>query len=231
MNGSPTALTGAAALAAAMIGSLANPPHPPGAALKQWDFTVLLDGRIVGTHRFTLAEGTGDAPGRNTLTSEARFDVKLLGLTVYRYRFDDREQWDGNCLASIFANTDDNGRLTEVVGRQTDGGFSIEVKPAVAKTAPRAGPDARTCLMSFAYWNPALKTQQRLLNPATGRVQAVSFAPLPATEIEVHKEQTLARGLRIDGLAHPIDVWYVGDEWVGLNTAVDGGRQLSYRLQ
>ena len=39
------------------------------------------------------------------------------------------------------------------------------------------------------------------------------------------------RGLRIGGLTQPIDVWYVGDRWVGLDTTVDGGRRLSYRLR
>ena len=39
------------------------------------------------------------------------------------------------------------------------------------------------------------------------------------------------RGLRIGGLTQPIDVWYAGDRWVGLDTTVDGGRRLSYRLR
>jgi len=38
-------------------------------------------------------------------------------------------------------------------------------------------------------------------------------------------------GLRIGGLAQPIDVWYDGNRWVGLDTIVSGGRRLSYRLR
>ncbi len=45
----------------------------PG-AVGDWDFRVLLDGREIGRHRYTLeSEGQSQA-----LRSEARFDVRLL---------------------------------------------------------------------------------------------------------------------------------------------------------
>jgi hypothetical protein len=37
--------------------------------------------------------------------------------------------------------------------------------------------------------------------------------------------------LRISGNARTVDVWYSAqDQWIGLDTTVDGGRTLSYRL-
>lgn len=170
----------------------------------QWDFTVLLDGEPIGEHRFVV-DGTRD----RTVESEAAFQVKLLGWTAYRYRYEARERWRGDCLASVQARTDDNGSDTEV-------DQSFPPSP---------------CTMSFAYWNPAIATQGQLFDPGTGKLRPVRVTPLPPTTITVRGAPVAARGLRIAGLPQPIDVWYDGDRWIGLDTFVRGQRRLSYRLR
>lgn len=192
------------------------------ADVREWNFTVSLDGKPIGTHRFELRSGGGI----RTVESDARFDVRVLGWTAYRYRHRASERWNGDCLASIAARTDDDGRLSEVRGRQGPEGFVIDSSPP-APAAP-----AVECVMSFAYWNrAALAAQQRLLDPGTGRIEPVEVAPLPPTSIEVNGRAVAARGVRISGLRHPIDVWYASGEWIGLDTIVEHGRHLSYRLQ
>lgn len=206
--------------------------HAPAAALPpsaEWRFTVLLDARVIGTHRFALAATSADAA---ILESDARFDVTVLGLPVYRWRHHSKEQWQGDCIASIDATTDDQGRTTTLRGAQEADGFALEVRPGSGDS--RA--DARrtvtpACLMSFAYWHPALAAQRQLLDPATGRLERVTIAPVPEARIEVDGRPSIVRGLRIAGLPQPIDVWYLGTRWVGLDTVVAGGRQLSYRLR
>lgn len=196
---------------------------PAGASVDEWQFATLLDGRPIGQHRFALARDGGEGL---QLTSEAHFDVTLLGFTVYRYRHRSSERWSSNdCLASLDARTDENGSTTGVRGRAEGGRFVIDVDGRPAATV--AGP----CLMSFAYWNPALATQRQLLDPGTGRVEPVRITPLPAAQLEVGGRSAAVRGLRISGLAHPIDVWYAGERWVGLDTTVQGDRRLSYRLR
>lgn len=209
---------GAAFVAAAPAGHAQSP--------LEWDFIVRLDGKPIGTHRFTLSRGEA---GARTLASNARFEVKLLGWTAYRYRHQVRERWVGDCLASLDASTDDDGRVTQVRGRRTDEGFAVEVSQAQAPQ-PAAAPQAG-CVMSFAYWNTAFTSQRRLLDPGTGQLVPVQVQPLPLTPIETPRGQVSARGWRIAGLPHPIDVWYDGDEWAGLDTTVQGGRKLTYRLR
>ena len=211
------------AIALALAAALGTAHAQPAT---EWDFIVRLDGRPVGTHRFTLARQGG---GARLLTSAARFEVKLLGWTAYRYRHQARERWQGDCLASLDASTDDDGRVTQVRGRRGEEGFSIDVSaPGTEEAAPAPQPG---CVMSFAYWNTAFTTQRRLLDPGTGRLVPVQVQPLPSTQVETARGLVSARGWRIAGLPNPIDVWYDGDEWAGLDTVVQGGRKLSYRLR
>ena len=174
-----------------------------GASAAEWDFTVLLDGKPIGSHRFVV-EGSDE----RKVESDALYEVKLLGLTVYRYRHHASERWRGECLAALKAHTDDNGAVTDVTKAF----------------------DAQACTWSFAYWNPAIAKQQRLLDPGTGVLRDVRVAALEPATITVQGRAVEARRVRISGLAHPIDVWYEGDRWVGLDTTVGGERRLSYRL-
>ena len=193
----------------------------------EWNFTALLDGAAIGSHRFVLSrDSAGDASAR-AVSSDARFDVKVLGLTIYRYRHRASEQWQGDCLTALVAETDDDGTRTRVLGSVAGNLFAIDAGPP-SGTLRRT--DAPACTMSFAYWNPALTARRQLLDPGTGRLETVAFMALPAATIDVKGVPTPARGFRIAGLTQPIDVWYVGDRWSGLDTRV-GDRRLTYRLQ
>lgn len=211
----------AAAAAAVTLGAAAAAAAPPA----EWAFTVRLDGKPIGAHRYVLADEGG---GRQALRSEAQYDVTLLGVTLYRYRHHASERWSGGCLAAIDARTDDNGRQTELRGRVQGGGFDLQVRDEGRPAPPPEVPPG--CLMSFAYWNPAIAGQTHLLDPGRGRVEAVTIAAPAALPADLRAHAGPVRGLRIGGLAQPIDVWYVGERWIGLDTVVGAGRRLSYRL-
>lgn len=175
-----------------------------GARAAEWDFTVLLDDEPIGSHRFVV-DGARD----RAVESTALYQVKLLGWVAYSYRHRASERWKGDCLASVAARTDDNGTVSEV-NRSFD--------PAA-------------CTMSFAYWNPGIARQRRLFDPGSGNFQEVQVTPLPPATVSVRGRAVPARGLRIAGLPQAIDVWYDGDQWIGLDTTVRGNRRLSYRLK
>ncbi len=118
---------------------------------KSWDFAVFLDGEPAGVHRFELQEEGGE----RRLTSVAKFDVKLLGITVYRYRHEASELWRGDCLQKLEASTDDDGEVLRV-GPLTPQG----------------------CVMSFAYWNPRILERKELLNAQTGKLEQVIVTTL-----------------------------------------------------
>lgn len=208
-------------MAALIVLSIAAAAVRAAEAPRLWAFRVLLDGRPIGEHRFALSAAASAA--ERTLSSEAEFTVRWLGLVVYRYRHRAVERWRGDCLAALSADTDDGGQRSSVAAVQEDAEFRV-VSPATQL--------ASGCVMSFAYWNPAIRGQGRLLNAQTGRIEAVTITPLQSRPSEPGLRDLAVQGLRITGLQQPITVWYTQEwDWVGLDTVVEGGRQLSYRRQ
>jgi Family of unknown function (DUF6134) len=171
----------------------------------EWNFTATLDGKPIGTHRFVV----GGSPAARSVDSRADFVVRMLGVSLYRYRHHAEERWAGDCLRELRADTDDDGVRQQVSRRYDD-----------------------ECLMSFAYWNPRLVKQQRLIDPQTGKSESVRFEPLPAANIEVRGQAVRARGWRLQAAQQRIRIWYAADSgrWIGLDAETKGDRQLSYRL-
>ncbi|MGJ7544222.1 DUF6134 family protein [Variovorax sp. LT1R16] len=188
------------------------------------NFTAFLDGKPIGEHRFVV----GGPPEAREVQSDARFAVKLLGLTVYRYRHQATERWRGDCLDQLSATTDDDGTVSRVRTEPAGEGLSVTAETGAVQ-AVRVLPG---CVMSFAYWNPAMRQQSRLLNAQTGKAETVRVSRVGSGPIEVRGQPLTATRWRIEGPPQPIDVWYSAQgEWVGLDSTLEGGRQLSYRLK
>lgn len=205
----------------ALVPAIASAPAAAAGAAEEgdWTFRVFLDDKPIGEHRFqvrTLA-------GQTRVSSDARFDVSFLGITAYRYRHQASESWRGGCLFQLTASTDDDGTTSQVRWQSPGDRVAIDIA---------AGAEAVDgCLMSFAYWHPALRAQKRLLNAQTGQVEAVQVVRLPETRVQVRGGTMTAVGLRVSGATRPVDVWYSADgDWIGLDAVVGGGRRLSYRL-
>lgn len=150
---------------------------------------------------------------------------------MYRYQHEATERWRGGCLESIHARTDDDGSVAEVSGVLESGRLVVETRSPGRPASPSRLEHPGPCIWSFAYWNPELRRQGRLLDPGSGQLRAVAIEPLPARSIRTDDGVVSAGGIRIAGTASPIDVWYSGARWVGLDTKVAGGRTLSYRLR
>lgn len=172
-----------------------------------WDFKVYLDESAIGSHRFTL----GKQGEEGELMSEARFDVKVLFFTAYRYAHRAAERWRGNCLVGLDARTDDNGKQLAV----SAGSALLE-----------------GCVMSYAYWNPLILRQSRLLNAQTGEIEVISIAALGDDTMQVRGAAVTAKRYRISGPKNPVDLWYsAAGEWLALESTLEGGRRLRYRLE
>ena len=192
---------------------------PVRAESRVWDFRVFMNDAPIGYHRFSLT-GQGDA---RELKSETRLEVKFLFVTAYHYVHDAVEDWHGDCLVRLVARTDDNGQHSRVQAVSSGDGVVV----ATATTQERLS----GCVMSFAYWNPQMLRQSRLLNPQTGKFEMVNVAALGEQTIRVRGVAVAAKHYRLTGPKQPIDLWYsTADEWLALESTVAGGRRLRYSL-
>ena len=198
-----------------MLGSVAALANP-----KRWEFQVFLDDAAIGHHHFVLS----DKGTERELTTDARFEVKVLFINAYRYVHDASERWRGNCLAGLTARTDDNGKQSAVqVDQQGE-------RVSVVTSRGREALDG--CVMSFAYWNPEILRQTRLLNSQTGQYEAVTIAAMGEEKITVRGAPVQAKRYRITGPKNLIDLWYSADNnWLALQSTLEGGRRLRYLLR
>lgn len=197
----------------------------PSEIVRSWNFAVSLDGDLIGTHRFDLRQ----AGPSLAMRGHADFAVKFLGLTLYRYRHEVTSRWQDACLDNLSAQTDDDGEKTSVSATAS------ATATRVIRRRDGSGESELTvsgCMMDFAYWNPNLLTQTRLLNPQTGEIEAVQIIAGRTGAVQVQGAAVSARSWRILGAAQPIEVWYSAQgAWIGLDATVKGSRTLSYRLQ
>jgi hypothetical protein len=177
---------------------------------------VLLDGREIGNHSFAL-RGAGV---QRELLSRAQFDVRLLGVPVYRYRHEALEQWSGGCLRELTSRTETNGAREQVRARTHGERLLVERNGA---SRQHAG-----CVRSFAYWDPQILSARQLLNSQTGELVPVSITPLGVETLTVLGQPRSVQRHRIDAPRLQIDLWYAGSQWVALEASDEGGRRLRY---
>jgi hypothetical protein len=191
---------------------------PASAAVGAWNFRVLLDGHEIGQHRYELLpQGDG-----MELRSEARFDVRLLFFSAYRYEHEAIERWQDGCLRSLRSRTVTNGERIAVTARDSGGELAVE-RPAGRDVYPG-------CIQSFSYWDPRILQARALLNSQTGELVPVQVTRLGAEAVTVQGQELPAVRHRISGTGLQIDIWYAGDDWIALEALTDGGRRLRYEL-
>lgn len=213
-------------------GTLALAAGLPGVALGQQDeqrlaFRVLLDDKPIGRHEFRIRDGQG----RRVVETEARFDVKMLFVTVFSYRHDNTEVWRDGCLQSLESETDSNGTPYRVSLESGDDGYRV-----VTRDGREFYP--ADCLMSFAYWDRRFLERERLVNSQTGELLEVDIRPLGRQELEWAELSGPVEGFRIvseagaDTEAEDVDikVYYRESDqrWVALESTLESGRLMRY---
>lgn len=185
-----------------------------------WDFRVFLDDKEIGTHRFDLVEQGGE----RRLTSTATMKVKLLFVTAYTYDHHDVEHWQGDCLSRLSSTTDDNGKEHRVDVQRRDGATVVQTLEGTQRLGE--------CVLTFAYWNPAMLQQIRLLNSQDGEYVAVKIKDAGADLIVVRGVETPARRYELRSEKLSIDLWYSPQkEWIALESKTARGQKLIYKLK
>jgi hypothetical protein len=196
--------------------ALAAPVH--AFPQKEWRFRVQLDDKPIGHHSFTLKLEQG---GNQILQSQAEFNVSFLGIPAYRYRHNTVERWEQGCLTEIASQTRRNGHTVRLAGKKN----TLEMVLATEQgEVTLAG-----CVMSFAYWNPDILKQRKLLNGETGEYHDVRVRNLGSESLALPGKSVMAKRYRLETDKFSIDLWYgPGSQWLALESKTEGGRNLRY---
>jgi hypothetical protein len=189
---------------------------------KEWAFDVYLDKSKIGLHTFKLDQN-------NLLTSRAKFNVKVLFINAYSYDHTAKEQWQGDCLSRLEANTIEDKVVTNVIGSQKDRNFEIGDGKA-SQILPE-------CVMTFAYWNPKILQQSKLLNPQNAEYLDSKFEDLGTKSISVKGKPTETQHYKLNGSLNGksklnIELWYADNkDWVALKSTTPEGYEIKYKLK
>lgn len=189
---------------------------------RSFEHDVLLDGKTIGFHRFTLQDTSHGV----RVTAHARFVVTLLGLKVFDYDHQIKEEWRGTCLERMDATTKQNGQTSRVEGDSASRVFTVR-KDESSKSL-------EDCVASFAYWDKTRLLQRTaLLNPQTGEYVPVTIESLGMQSEPMTSGQPLVERYRILGRQIDITVSYAAStgQWEALESRLENGRSLQYRLK
>lgn len=117
----------------------------------EWVFDVVLNNKVIGQHTFIYK-------GEKTI-SDANFQFEYFFMD-FNYQHKSIETWEGNCLKTISSKTNDDGDLYEVNGQSGTKQFLV--------TSNKKTTELPICIMTFAYGNPKILEQKKLMNSQNG---------------------------------------------------------------
>ena len=183
-----------------------------------WEFDAVLNDKVIGQHTFIYED--------EKTVSDANFKFEYLFMD-FIYQHKSSETWQGNCLKTISSKTDDDGDLYEVNGHIEANQFLVTTN-IETKELP-------VCVMTFAYGDPKILEQKKLMNSQNGEYLDVDIQFLreenhmvKGKEILTSLWQIEAKGDDGDLLVH---LWY--DEnmnWVSLKSQTPIG-DMQYKLK
>jgi len=195
-----------------LIFSMAN------ALAEEWNFDAIMKDKVIGKHTFSV--------NNEKIISKADFHIEFLFMDIY-YQHKSEELWSGNCLNSISSQTNDDGDKFVVNGIRESNNFSI-----IANNVKTALP---TCIMTFAYWNPKILEQDKLMNSQNGEYLDVKTTLLKQEKIAIKGKNISANCYEMIASKNGVEklkiqLWYDQNmQWVALKSPTPIG-DIFYKL-
>lgn len=181
-------------------------------------FEASRSGRRIGEQQ-TSFERRGEALIVRTV---ADFAVKLGPVTLYRYRHEATERWDGFRLEGLESRTNQNGRMLRVSVEAEAGGVRIlAASGAPTRAPPTAAP--------FSHWNREF-ARRPLFNPQDGRLLREMASAAEPAQVRLADGSSIAGVcVRFSGDAKIEDYYDQDGVWAGLVGRLQDGSALEYR--
>lgn len=180
-------------------------------------FDVFRDGGAFGTHIVTFTR-TGE---RLTVQSDIALKVALGPLTLFDYRMNVTEIYDGDKLASVWARTFNEGKWTTMTAEPVAGGYKVK-GPKFSGTVQNPIPST--------HWNIAEMKQSAILSTETGEMLKTVFTDLGLEQVKLKSGAVSARKYHMDADLDA-DFWYDAEgRWVKTYFETKGSK-ISYTLR
>jgi len=185
---------------------------------EEWNFDAVLNDKVIGQHTFIYEN-------KKTI-SNANFKFEYLFMD-FIYQHKSTETWQEGCLKTISSKTDDDGDLYEVSGHIGTDRFLV--------TTNNKTSELPSCVMTFAYGNPKILEQKKLMNSQSGEYLDVDIQFIREENHIVKGEDILTDLWRIEANIDDgdllIHLWYDKNmNWVSLKSQTPIGDML-YKLK
>jgi len=185
---------------------------------EEWNFDAVLNDKVIGQHTFIYEN--------EKTISNANFKFEYLFMD-FIYQHKSTETWQEGCLKTISSKTDDDGDLYEVSGHIGTDRFLV--------TTNNKTSELPSCVMTFAYGNPKILEQKKLMNSQSGEYLDVDIQFIREENHIVKGEDILTDLWRIEANIDDgdllIHLWYDKNmNWVSLKSQTPIGDML-YKLK
>ena len=183
-----------------------------------WEFDAVLNDKVIGQHTFIY--------GDEKTVSDANFKFEYLFMD-FIYQHKSSETWQGNCLKTISSKTDDDGDMYDVSGYMEANQFMV--------TTNNKTSELPLCVMTFAYGNPKILDQKKLMNAQNGEYMDVNIQFLREENHMVKGKDILTDLWQIEAKGDDGDLlvylWYDKNmNWVSLKSQTPIG-DMQYKLK
>ena len=185
---------------------------------EEWNFDAVLNDKVIGQHTFIYEN--------EKTISNANFKFEYLFMDfIYHHR--STETWQGDCLKTISSKTDDDGDLYEVTGYIGTNRFLVTTINKIIELP--------TCVMTFAYGNPKILDQKKLMNSQNGEYLDVDIQFLRQENHMVKGKEILTDLWQIKAKSDDgdllVQLWYDKNmNWVSLKSQTPIG-DMHYKLK
>jgi hypothetical protein len=183
-----------------VIGFVAGLNAGPAAADNSAQFTYRVTHSVfgdIGTYTNTVE------PSRDGITvqTQAHFEVKMLGVRMYREDAERTERWQGNRLVSFRGVTDKGEGPAEVKGEARGNNFVI--------TSPQGTINAPASVHPANPWSAGFLRSNTMMRPDSGKLEQVRIGRGQETTVKIDGATIPAVKYEVDG-STKYTVWLDG---------------------
>lgn len=151
----------------------------------------------VGQQQITLTR-SGD---QVIIDLRTKLNVKLLGLSVYRYNLNSREIWEGGQIVAMSGKTNDNGKTKVVEARRVSGGLDVKGSGFTGLVKGE--------LSTTSFFTTDIINRKTWISTVDGKPKKVAIAKRGAAQLSLPSGQVTCTHYYIGGdLSIPVDAYF-----------------------